>query len=347
MPKRILNKFRKKPAADEPKFERITNETVSQHREQVLAGGRKFKYPVQYAKHRLVINSILIFLGALFVTAAVVWWQLYSAQNTGAFFYRVTQLLPFAVARVDDEPALYRDYLLEYRSSVHWLEKKTQNFDPSSSDGKRQAEYFKRKSLNKAEEIAYVRTVAEKYNLAVSDQEIDAFINDALKSSQRKLSQKSYEAVLSDSYGVSNDEYRSIVKNALLKKKVSFKIDADAQQKITAAEKALKSGQTFEQVVAAYSDDEATKAANGDVGFVPIRNNDQGIVRTAAKLQPGQTSSIIKGANAYYIVKLIETQSDQARYAQIKVSLNKFSKEFTNLKKNGKIKEYIKVSTKE
>lgn len=346
MPKRIIRRFKKTPPVEQ-KFERITNETVSQHREQVLAGGRKFKYPVQYAKHRLVINSILIFIGALFVTAAVVWWQLYSAQNTGAFFYRVTQLLPFAVANVDNEPALYRDYLLEYRSSVHWLEKKTQNFDQATPDGKRQAEYFKRKSLNKAEEIAYVRTLAERDSLSVNSQEIDEFINDALASSQRKLSQKSYEAVLSDSYGVSNDEYRSIVRNALLKKKVSFAIDAAAKEKITTSEKALKAGQPFEQVVATYSDDEVSKATNGDIGFVPKRNNDQGIARTAAKLQPGQVSTIIKGANAYHIVKLIEIKDDQVRYAQVKVSLTEFTKQFTDLKKQGKIKEYIKVSTKE
>ena len=29
---------------------RITNDTVAKHREQILAGGRRFKYPVQYIK---------------------------------------------------------------------------------------------------------------------------------------------------------------------------------------------------------------------------------------------------------------------------------------------------------
>ena len=35
---------------------RITNETVAEHREQIIAGGRKFKYPIQYARHRFSIQ---------------------------------------------------------------------------------------------------------------------------------------------------------------------------------------------------------------------------------------------------------------------------------------------------
>ena len=39
---------------------RITNETVAEHREKVLAGGRKFKYPLQYQRHKLIVNTLII-----------------------------------------------------------------------------------------------------------------------------------------------------------------------------------------------------------------------------------------------------------------------------------------------
>ena len=42
---------------EDPQTER---EKVEQRREEVLARGRKFKYPLQYAKHRLMINTIII-----------------------------------------------------------------------------------------------------------------------------------------------------------------------------------------------------------------------------------------------------------------------------------------------
>ena len=102
---------------------RITNETVAEHRERILAGGRKFKYPVQYARHRLVINAILVTLAALVLLAVIGWWQLYLVQNSSAFMYRITRILPVPVASVDGEYVPYRDYLVQYRGSEYYLSK--------------------------------------------------------------------------------------------------------------------------------------------------------------------------------------------------------------------------------
>lgn len=330
------------------KHERITNETVAEHREKILAGGRKFKYPVQYAQHRLVINTIMISLLALVVLFGVTWWQLYSAQNTGAFFYRLTQLAPLPVASVDGQAVPYRDYLMQYRSSIHWLESKSRSgrvFSVNSEDGKRQAGHFKRQSLDRAIENAYAQKLADQKNIKVSDKEIDDFIADALKASStpNKPSQEAYKTVLSDTLGVSLDEYRLIVKQALLKQKVSFAIDERAKRKIDTAYAQIASNIPFEKIAVKYSEDSFAKTTKGDIGFVPKSNQDQGLVQTALKLKNGTTSGIIKGLDGYYIVKLIETKKDQVRYARIKVKLTAFDKQLSELKKQGKVKEFIEV----
>ena len=49
---------------------RITNDTVAEHREKVLAGGRKLKYPLQYTRRKLVRNTILISFGAAWAGSA-------------------------------------------------------------------------------------------------------------------------------------------------------------------------------------------------------------------------------------------------------------------------------------
>ena len=342
MPKRILRKIQGKPAPSQ-KVEKITNETVSEHRSQILAGGRKFKYPVQYTRHKLVINSILIALSALVATAIFIWWQLYHVQNTGSFFYQVTQLLPLAVAEVDGEAVLYRDYLMEYRSSIHWLEQKTQNFEERTSDGKRQANHYKRLSLDKTERGAYAQKLANSRNISVSEKEINAFIDKALVTSNRRLSVKAYESVLSDSFGVTNGEYRRMLEHALLIQKVAFAVDQPAYRKTQAAKAALQTGQPFETVFAQYSDEQSLKATSGDTGFVPLANPDQGVTQAAAKLQPGQISDIVKTPSGYYIVKLIEKKDKQVRYARIHISLTVFEKQFQSLKKQDRIKEYITV----
>ena len=100
---------------------RITNETVAEHRESVLAGGRRFKYPMQYSRHRLIFNAIAISVVALVVLIVVIWWQLYPSQNTTTFFYRITRVLPIPVAIVDGEQVRYSDYLVGFRSQEHYL----------------------------------------------------------------------------------------------------------------------------------------------------------------------------------------------------------------------------------
>lgn len=344
--KRIVKKIRKNNDSEATKLQasRITNETVAEHREQILAGGRKFKYPIQYARHRLLINSILVFIAALILAVAVLWWQLYLAQNTGGFFYRVTQLLPLSVASADNQPVPYSDYLMEYRSSMHWLQQKSRGFSFNSQDGKRLSEHFKRQSLNKAIENAYAQKLAKQNSINVSEKDIDNFVDQTIaSSSSRNLSRQSYEAVLSDSYGVSPSEYRSIVRYAIIKQRVSFFIDNKAKKKIEAAQKALQSGSTFDNVVVTYSDESLAKITKGDVGFVAKGNQDQGLARAAVKLQKNQISGIIEGTDGYYIVKLIDTKEDQVRYARIKVSLAAFDEQLASLKNQKKVIEYIKL----
>ena len=90
--------FKKRKEAQKTAPSRITNETVAEHRERILAGGRRFKYPMQYARHKLVFNTIIVTLVTLVLLAVVGWWQLYIVQNSSSFFYRVTRVLPLSAA---------------------------------------------------------------------------------------------------------------------------------------------------------------------------------------------------------------------------------------------------------
>src|SRR6476620_136684 len=128
---------------------RITNETVAEHREQILAGGRKFKYPHQYERHKLVFNVIIIAIVTVVLLAVIIWWQLYPAQNTSTFFYRVTRILPVPVASIDGTQVRYSDYLMSFSGSQHYLEQ-SERLNLNSDDGKRQIEYIKRQSLDGA-----------------------------------------------------------------------------------------------------------------------------------------------------------------------------------------------------
>ena len=78
---------------------RITNETVAEHREEVLSSARKYIYPLQHSAHHVVIISLslLVFVIVAFFTYCM--FALYKFHSSNTFIYRITQVIPFPVAR--------------------------------------------------------------------------------------------------------------------------------------------------------------------------------------------------------------------------------------------------------
>ncbi len=343
MKKFLKNKIKKVRGIEdeEQRPARITNETVAEHREQILAGGRKFKYPIQYAKHRLVIVSVTIGLVTVALLILLAWQQLYLAQNTSKFMYRLTQLVPVSVASVDGESVRYSDFLKKYRSSIHALQQQN-SINLRTADGKRQADYIKRTQLDTVEKDTYALKLARENKVTVTGKEVNDFINKDLTS--KSVSLEAYEkTVLSSFYDWTLADYREVVRAELLKRKVSFKIDATATTKVRAIQTRLTT-EDFATVAKEVSEDVSTKEAGGDVGALPLDNQDSnGLIAAAKKLKPGQVSSAIMGTDGYYIIKLTSLTDAAVHYSQIKVDLTAFNKKFEDVKKAGKIKEHIKV----
>ncbi len=343
MKKLITKVLRRKSAAAPPS--RITNETVAEHRERILAGGRRFKYPVQYARHRLVINAIIISVAAIIIMAAIGWWQLYSAQNTDTFMYRVTKVLPLPVATVDGYPVLYSDYLMKYRSSAYYLEKKEQ-VSLNSEDGKRQLDYIKQQAMQDAVADAYAQKLAKGLKLTVTNQELESFLTQQRQSPDGEVSQQTYDAVVLDYYNWTPDEYRYETQNKLLRQKVSYAVDRDALTlSTTLISKAKASGSDFKAIVASTAAVGGSKATYGASGWVPRSNQDGGLAVAAAKLQKGGVSDVIKSTtgDGYYILHLIDSNDTQVSYEYMQTPLTEFSNELAGITKAGKVKHFISI----
>ena len=79
---------------------RITNETVTQHREEVLGGARKYIYPLRQSRHKIVVITIGILVAVIIGFMSFTLINLYKRQSTSAFMYQVTKVLPLPVARI-------------------------------------------------------------------------------------------------------------------------------------------------------------------------------------------------------------------------------------------------------
>lgn len=338
--KKLINKLRRRN--DSPPLSRITSETVAEHREHILAGGRKFKYPIQYVRHKLVINAIIIGLSAVALAVVIGWWQLYPMQNTSEFMYRVTKVIPVPVAAVDGQPVLYSDYLMKYLSSIHFLETKEQ-LNQKTDNGKRQIEYVKQQSLQDAISDAYARKLANKLNISVSESEFQIFLKEKRQTSNGEISEQSYNAIVLDWFGWSPDEYRHMTESKLLSQKVAYAMDQEALNTINKVDDAAKKDPNVDFTQLAQST--GVGVSYGTSGWVPKFNQDGGLSIEAVKLKVKSVSSVIRSSlgKGYYVLRLLDINDSQVKYEYIQVPLTAFAKSLARVEKDHKVTRYISV----
>ncbi len=331
--------------AEQPSDMRITNETVAEHRERILAGGRKFKYPHQYVKHKLVINAIIITLVVVVAAIAVGWWQLYKAHNTSDFMYRVTRVLPVSVGMVDGEQMRYSDYLVRYRSQELWLRNQGQ-LGLNGNDEQKQLDFYKRQVINGLEADVFAQKKARELNISVSDQEVQSAIDATRKTATGEISQSVYDASTKDTLGYSPDEYRHILQQSILRHKVAYALDGTAKSTKAKIEELLKQNKasSLEGIVDRFKKDEVN-VEFGASGLVPRNNQDGGLSRTALVLKKGQISAAIQSTtgDGYYFVQRLAANDRQVSYQFIHIPLTEFDKQFAALNQQGKISEYISI----
>lgn len=333
-----------KPGEPEESSGRITNETVDKHREKILASGRKFKYPFQYAKHKILINTIIVVIVTIISFGGWLWYMLYQKQATGDFFYNAAKILSLPVANVDGQNVSYTDYLRRVRSAIFYKEHQ-EKIDFTTQDGQRELEYLKREELNKTVRQAYAAKIAKSKNITISNQEIDAEIKKNLRDGNGEtMTEADYENyVLKRYFGWTMGDYRAELRSRLLERKMAFAIDTAAKDKITEIETRLKNGDNFAIVVREMSEDEMTRETGGDVSAHANEADPNGLVAAARELSGGAISGIIQGVDSYYIVKLNSKTNNETGYSMIKVALKQFDADFNKLRKTNKIKEYIKI----
>lgn len=299
---------------------RITNETIAARREEVLSSARKYIYPLQASKHRVVKWSVGIFIAAVVGFFVFCVLDLYKFQSTSSFMYGVTQVLPFPVAVVDTRYLVsYSDYLFELRHYMHYYATQ-QNTDFNTKAGRQQLAVFKQRSLDQALQDAYVQRLASTNHVSVSSHDVDVAV--ALVRSQNRLgaSDQVFRNVLNEFWGWSVDDFRRELQQELLAQKVVDKLDTGTHARADSALASLQQGADFSALAKQVSDDTSTRANGGDYGSLIDRTNTglaPQIIAQLFQLHSGQYSGIIDTGYSLEIVKVTGVQGSQVRAAHI------------------------------
>lgn len=323
---------------------RITTDTIAAHREEVLAGARKYIYPLQHAKHRIITITAGLLVAGVIGFFAYCTLALYRFHSTSSFLYRVTQVIPFPVARAGGDFISYESYLFEIRHYTHYYETqlKTDFNDPQN---KPQLTAFKQQALDKVVNDAYVKRLAEKYNVTVTDQQINDQITILRAQNRLGSSDQVFEDVLQDYWGWSVDDFKRSLREQLLAQNVVATLDTETVERAKKALAELDSGTEFKVVVEKYSDDKDTKPTGGDIGVIERTKRDitAQTVEALYKLQPGQHSNIINIGYGLEIVKNLElTGENRIHAAHILFNFKDISSYLNDLKDQQKANVYIK-----
>ena len=328
-----------KKAKEAPKTER---EKVEERREEVLAKGRKFKYPLQYTKHKLVINTVLVAAVAVVAMVAAGWMMLYQFQDTGDMIYRVTEILPVPVAEVDGAKVRYSDYLMIYRSNLQTSEQQGGQLG-SSADDDLVREGYKQTALAAAVEYTYALKLGEELGLTVTEEEIDLAFDEHRKVGGVERGEEAFLKIVRDNFGMNEREYRRMLELTLMKAKVEQEIDEEAQAVAAKVETMLAENGGDLAAVAESLEGQVEYEATGQL--VDNMNVDGGRSNKAMTLEPGQVSERFLSSNGdgYYFVKLVEKNETEVNYESIKVKFTTFAERVAALYEEGKVKELIRV----
>ncbi len=326
---------------------RITNETIAKHREEVLAGARRFIYPLRHSKHKIAIISTAIVLIIALLFTAYSWFLLYRQQSTSDFAYRISQIIPFPAAKVDGHYLRFEEYLFELRHNIYFLSNQ-ENVDFSSEENRPKLENLKSQSMQRAINKVIIRQLAKDRGISVSSQEIEEQID--LIRSQGGVGEDSrtLEDTLKDFYGWNLADLKRVIKDQILKQKLIPVLDTKTKNKAEQVLEDIKNGEPFAQAAKRFSEDNFTKNNGGELGYIFRSNTDipPQLVEKAFSLAEGEVASdLVESLFGYHIVKTIKYRSnDEALIAHILFKFDDFDKKLEEIKQDMDIKTYITLS---
>jgi len=298
---------------------RITNETVAEHREEVLSSARKYIYPLQHSAHRVVIISVSLLTALIVIFFVYCTLALYKFHNTSTFVYRVTQVIPFPIAKAGPRYVTYENYLFELRHYIHYYQTQ-QRVDFNSESGKQQLAEFRKRAMDLVVNDAYVKQVADQHDISVSDRELDDAIR--LVRSQNRLGSNDqvFEDVLKEFWGWSLNDFKRELRQQMLAQKVVSTLDTSTQSRAKEAYAKIQGGADFAEIAKQYSDDTSTRANGGDYGFA-IGQSDRDlppqVIDAMFRLKAGETSGVINTGASLEIVKIKDVSGDKVHASHV------------------------------
>jgi len=323
----------------------LTADTIDEHRDMILARGKKYKIKMNEMQRRVVVFAGGLAAIVLVVAVLIGWLSLYVFQSTGDIAFRLTRVIPVPVATVEGEWVRYSDYLLIYRSSIAPVERQNGKLDPSEEGDRWLIAHYKRAALNSAQRYTYAKRLARDLNVFVTDELLGQTIREYRIVGENEWSEASFIRAIRENFGLSRREYEDLVRMSLLTREVAVAVDVQALDVIKEVERRLAAGEDFVKIADAIPDVEIS----GSDGMVDVMNLDGGRAKVALGQSVGDVSDsfVSRNGDGYYIVKTTKKENNEVEYTSLFVRFMEFDRRFSEMREAGGIREFIRVEEQE
>ena len=348
---KFLTSFFKKSKSTERKIEavvknvpKITNNTIVDVRESILKDARKYIYPLKHPKHFIVRFSIfLVSLGLVFFLAFSTL-EIYVFQSSSDFIYGVSDIIPFPVAYSGTSLVSYHNYLFELRRNMHYFETQQQiNF--SQSINASLLNHLKSESMKQVVLNFYVKKIAHKYNISVTNQEVNNEITYFQNQNRLGSNISVLQNVLDNFWGWSLSDFKTELKNELLQQRVVYRLDTQTVSLAKNVYSQLLKGADFATLASQYSQDQSTKNSGGQYPN-PILQTDRSlapqVMAELFRLKVGQLSPIINTGYTLEILKVDSITGPSITASHIQFNLQSISNYVKPMSSSQKIHYLIK-----